>query len=907
MYTSHRVLWIVLCSLVGFTFISAQNQTLKHWFDSPIDGQVNSIVVAGNTAYLGGSFTQCGFSTGYGVAVDTGTADADHYFPKFFNTPGGQIYCAIPDSQGGWYIGGSFTTVNGQPHKYLAHVRSDKSVDSWDPSPNHTVSTIYYSGNKIYVGGGFDSIGNVPRGHGAAFDTSGNLLSWNPQANNDITAIQPVGGKVFVGGSFQVLGGQPYYWYLGSVDSSTGALTGWNPSNGGPSGSSGIYKFIYANHQIYICGAFTQLNSVSRICLAKMDENGNINAVWNPCSSIVGNFVSSISLSNGKIYACGDFTSIGGQTRKNIAEIDTATGLATSWNPASTNGAVRALVVNGSKMFIGGSFTSIGAKSISYLGALDVATGAANNWNPKLNNVVFNLASWGSTVYAGGYLTASGLTARNRLAAIDLGTGRLKSWNPNADGTVYALAYAQGKIYAGGGFSYVAGGYYPNLTKLDTLSGAYIFLGIRTAPGGTVLSLRVTGDRLYAAGNYGLVAYNIPTGTKLSFNPTFDFSVVNTLCTSGSLVYAGGGFSVVNGVSHPYVVAFDTTTDLATSWSPSLSSTCYSIAVHGSTVYLGGQFSTVNGSSCPSVAAVDAASGNLVGGFASSFSAIGYKASAVAPSGNQLYVGGQFSPIGSISGTNYLGTLDATTGTVSSWRSGVVATEVTSILLSPQTALIGGSFVTMMNWPQNNFAVLGDDSITNATLPVELTSFTASMNGRNAELKWATATESNNYGFEVEKKKVKTTLESMKWEKIGFIEGKGTSNVSTQYSFLDKNLSAGKHSYRLKQIDRDGKFKYSDEAEVVIVQIPQKFSLSQNYPNPFNPTTVISYQIPMNGHVSLKVYDAIGREVATLVNELEGEGNYSVPFDASNLSSGIYFARLQSGDKVQLKKMLLMK
>jgi len=777
-------------------FVPTKSQTFKQWFESPINGQVNSIVVSGNTAYLGGSFTQCGFSTGYGVAVDTGTAIADHYFPKVYNTPGGQVWCAVPDSQGGWYIGGSFTTVNGQPHKYLAHVKADKSVDPWNPSPNHTVNTIYYSGNKIYVGGGFDTVGGVARGHGAAFDTSGNLLQWNPQANNDITAIQPVGNKVFVGGAFQVLGGQPYYWYLGSVDSSTGALTGWNPSNGGPSGSSGIYKFIYANHQIYMCGAFTVLNGVSRIVLAKMDENGNINSAWNPGATITGNFVSDICLYEGNLYVSGDFTALGGQTRKNIVALDTATGLATSWNPAITNGAVRAITASGSKLYIGGSFTSIGPKSISYLGAVDIFTGTAYAWNPGLNNVVFNLATWGSTVYAGGYLTASGLTARNRLAAIDLGTGRLKSWNPNSDGTVYALAAAQGRIYVGGSFNYVAGGLYPGLTALDSSTGAYKILGIRTAPGGNVLALAVTGNRLYAAGNYGLSAYAIPSGTKLSFNPTFDYTVVQTLCASGSIVYAGGTFSLVNGVSHSNIVAFDTTTDLATSWNPSLSSSCYSIAVHGSTVYLGGSFSTVNGSSCPSVAAVEVATGNLVSGFNSSFSVIGYKASTVAVSGNQIYVGGQFAPVGSISGTNYLATLDAATGAVSSWRSGVVATEIASIVLLPQTVLIGGSCVTMMNWPQYNFAVLQDDSITSATLPVELTSIAASLIGNTVELKWKTATEVNNYGFEIERSVISNQSSVINWSKAGFVEGSGTTNSPKQYSFMDNNLSAGKYSYR---------------------------------------------------------------------------------------------------------------
>jgi len=112
---------------------------------------------------------------------------------------------------------------------------------------------------------------------------------------------------------------------------------------------------------------------------------------------------------------------------------------------------------------------------------------------------------------------------------------------------------------------------------------------------------------------------------------------------------------------------------------------------------------------------------------------------------------------------------------------------------------------------------------------------------------------------------------------------------------------------RLKQIDRDGKYAYSQTVEVEISSLPKEFMLTQNYPNPFNPTTVISYQLPMSSNVSLKVYDAIGREVATLVNEVKDAGYYSTTFDGTKLSSGIYFAKLSSEGKSQIRKLMLLK
>ncbi|MFZ4619541.1 MAG: InlB B-repeat-containing protein [Bacteroidota bacterium] len=191
-----------------------------------------------------------------------------------------------------------------------------------------------------------------------------------------------------------------------------------------------------------------------------------------------------------------------------------------------------------------------------------------------------------------------------------------------------------------------------------------------------------------------------------------------------------------------------------------------------------------------------------------------------------------------------------------------------------------------------------------APLPVELVSFTAALTNTMVELKWNTATEINNYGFAIERRVTGNSL--LAWTKIGFIEGAGTSNAPRSYSYVD-NAPNGTVAYRLKQIDRDGKFNYSGDVEVTVNNTPLVFGLSQNYPNPFNPSTTIAYQLPAAGHVMLKVYDMIGREVASLVNEVKNAGSYVVQFDASTYASGIYFSKLQSGDKMQIKKMMLLK
>jgi len=190
--------------------------------------------------------------------------------------------------------------------------------------------------------------------------------------------------------------------------------------------------------------------------------------------------------------------------------------------------------------------------------------------------------------------------------------------------------------------------------------------------------------------------------------------------------------------------------------------------------------------------------------------------------------------------------------------------------------------------------------------PVELTSFIASVSGRDVNLSWSTSAELNNAGFEIEKSNVKSQT-SNEWSKVGFVSGSGTSTDIHNYEFTEKGLNSGKYNYRLKQIDFNGNFEYFDLAEDVMIGIPLKYYLSQNYPNPFNPVTNFDFEIPELGFVTLKIYDVMGRELLTLVNENKEPGYYTVRFDGSNLSSGVYFYRMTAGEFVAVKKFVLIK
>jgi hypothetical protein len=191
-------------------------------------------------------------------------------------------------------------------------------------------------------------------------------------------------------------------------------------------------------------------------------------------------------------------------------------------------------------------------------------------------------------------------------------------------------------------------------------------------------------------------------------------------------------------------------------------------------------------------------------------------------------------------------------------------------------------------------------------LPVELASFTSGVHNNNVLLNWITLSEENNYGFDVERRDVRRETQDV-WNKIGYVQGHGTVSTPTNYSFEDRNLSSGKYNYRLKQIDFNGNYEYYFLSNDVEVGVPAEYSLSQNYPNPFNPATRINYDLPYSGNVSIILYDISGREAATLVNEFKPAGYYSIQFNGSNLSSGMYFYRMSVNSIVLTKKMMLVK
>ena len=229
-------------------------------------------------------------------------------------------------------------------------------------------------------------------------------------------------------------------------------------------------------------------------------------------------------------------------------------------------------------------------------------------------------------------------------------------------------------------------------------------------------------------------------------------------------------------------------------------------------------------------------------------------------------------------------------------------------------SLIGNITSTNFTDLTNTIFTLANAMGGSNALPVELSSFTSIVNGKNVNLNWETKTEHNSNSFVIQITKNDDNVTNLNWVPVQSVKATFSSNAPKQYSYIDKNLQAGKYQYRLKMIDNDGSFEYSKVLETEIA-LPKDFELSQNYPNPFNPTTKINYNLPNDSRVTLEVYNLIGERVAQIVNEQQSTGYYVVNFGSSsikNITSGIYIYKLTVVDNTgknfsSVKKMMLLK
>jgi hypothetical protein len=623
-----------LCLLVACVWIALAQLLQAQRSNSPLtnfwypDGNVNAIAEANGIVYLGGQFNYIGPYTGNAAVLDVSTGARDDTFPAV----DGNISVAAPDGAGGWFIGGSFASVGGVAHLGLAHILADNTVDpNWSATVLGEVNALAFAGNSLYVGGQFYFLNGESRSLVGALDgTTGAVRDWNtntaPPGINQlrVNALAVSDNTVFVGGSFTNMGGATRT-NLAALDVATGNVTAWNPSPNSP-----VNSLLISGNTVYVGGAFTGISGQNRTNLAALTATTGVPLNW---ADGANNQVRALALSGGTLYAAGFFTRIGGATNRiGLAALDATTGVASSWNPgaylAGDPSAARgwAVAVSGSTVFAGGNFTFCGGQSRMRIAAISASTGSAlATWNPGANNLVDTLVAAGSKLFVSGQFTSISGALRNNLAALDAATGAATSWNPGTDfyASVNAIVPSNGVIFVGGQFTNIGGQGRKSLAAISASTGNATAWNptLNSAPNSVPLvsTLLLSGNTLYVGGGFNnfngqfrtnLAALNATTAALTSWNPGMEGNgPVKALSLISSTLYVGGTFTRVGGQVRTNLAAVEAVSGNALSWNPGANDVVNTLVATSNAVYAGGRFTRAGGQARTNLTALDPVSG----------------------------------------------------------------------------------------------------------------------------------------------------------------------------------------------------------------------------------------------------------------------------------------------------------
>lgn len=721
---------LMTCLLIS-SKLNAQHLVLQEdWWQA--NGTVNVVVedATNDLIYIAGDFTSVGPSDPYGAVVDIATSTTDITKPD----PNGNVRCAVPDGNGGWFIGGLFSMVGDSMRNCLAQIDALGNVTSWNPNVNNVantpsmryvnINTLTISGGTLYVGGAFSSIGGQSRGNIAAIEaTTGAINAFAPIVSGEVDAIAVSDGIVYVGGFFAGVDAQSRK-HIAAIDSATGTLTSWNAYVDG----GGVNAIAVSGDTVYIGGDFNRAGGQFHNSIAAIDATTAAAASWTPnlsnLNNVYGGSVDALVISAGTVYVGGDFDSIGGQARNSLAAFDAATGNVTSWDPEPIGGyngfpSVSEIAISGDTVYVAGNFDSISGQSRTGIAALDATTGIPNSFAPLLNyGFASTAAVAGGSVYVGGGFQSIGGQYYSGIAALDANTGMATSWSPNVQpNSIDAIVVSGGTVYVGGDFTSIGGQSRANIAAIDATTAAVT--SWNPGANNVVNTMIVSGNTIYVGGEFTsiggqsrnyIAALDATTGNATSWDPGAD-DEVRSLSRSGSTIYAAGLFTSIGGQGRNKIAALDVSTGNATSWDPDLVGSAYvnTITVSGGTVYIGGSIGFIGGGSGASrqgLAAIDATTGVATSFDANVYGGIqGVKT--IALSGGKVIAGGDYSYAG---GQNREGiaALDATTGHATSWNPELYTSKVNSLVVSGSTVYIGGHFSTVWGQDRIGFAAFSE-------------------------------------------------------------------------------------------------------------------------------------------------------------------------------------------------------
>lgn len=676
-----------------------------------LDGNVNALARTGNTVYLGGDFRYLGPRTP-GLAKLSAAGTPDTAFPAV----NGSVRVVVPDGSGGWYVGGSFSTIGTARRSGLAHVLTNGTVDPGFTADVDTntgeVRALALAGTTLYVGGSFTSVGGQPRSNLAAVDAGSGALAttWAPDPDSDVLALKTTASKLFVGGTFSTIAGHARAG-LAAFATGTGALDSWAPVLS----KADVTALEASPTTLYVAGDFTSIGTAERTRLASFDLGSGALEPWAPTSEGPVSNISyaaatdTIYLSGNPHWIANQFTYVIGLD----AQTGTAAAPAVPWTATYT-----VATVSGNTLYIASAFDEDpgnGYDMRTELLGFDLHSGdeVFRALLPASDSgTVRTIAAQGGDVVAGGWFQSIGGVTRDRLAAVDLTTGAPTNWNPGADGTVRALAIGDGDVIAGGDFATVGGAARSRLAALDPASGAATSWHADVS-GGNVMALAVVAGTLYTGGSFtgvsgsvrhGAAAIDLTTGDVGPWAPAVSGGSVLAIATDHGTTFLGGSFTAIGAEPHLRLGAVDSAGQPVAGWDSGGDSATLAdvraLLLDGGKLFVGGQFQQLDGQRRLDIGALDPATGALLDWDAHFDAGIAVNALATSPGSGEVYAGGSQTPDFWDSDQAIFARLRESDG--SKVQDLVpVDSVINAILIDGSSVLIGGSF-QWINYHQNH-------------------------------------------------------------------------------------------------------------------------------------------------------------------------------------------------------------
>jgi hypothetical protein len=557
------------------------------------------------------------------------------------------------------YVGGSFGSV--APAANLVHGFATFAADSAVPVlPRLDVNgrvraVIALPGGGWLIGGEFTQVNGSSRTRLARLLADGSLdATFTTAVSGTVRAMTVLGSRVYLAGAFATVGGETRQ-RLAALDATTLALdTAFLPAVSG--GAATVYALLASGTTLYVAGEFTTVNGDPKPNLAAVDAATGANLT--AFTGTADDRVNALALTGGSLYAGGEFNQIGGVTRLHVARLDATTGAAAAGFDAGANGDVNAVLVSGGALYVAGAFGQIGGATRARIARLDLSTGVAATWNPGADGEVEQLGVFGGVVIAGGHFTRIGGQDRLRLAALDpaVETGITLSWNPSLSSSVDAMHVdAAGFVFASGSFTHFGAVPRENLAAIDLRSGG--LLPWKPGADGWVRALDVVGNTVYIGGDFltmagesrhRIAAVDGVTGALRTWTADANGPVYGLVVANDVVYFVGAFSSIKNSTSRGRGAAVGVD-DVVRPWNPAADGDIEALAVSGSRVYLGGEFTMLGAQNHLRLGAVDATTGAPETSFAPSVSGPVYRVDVL---GDLVFLGGDFSMVNSSSRAN---------------------------------------------------------------------------------------------------------------------------------------------------------------------------------------------------------------------------------------------------------------